>query len=547
MRLAGGSRNHMNKNELCTELENFDIIHEHIESLLELSNIDENSRSETLLVFEALYHDMIERGVPGDTQVIVWKAGFFGSINIRIRFRGKLYVPSSGDEDDISVEQRIMLVYGDRIEHRYHDGSNYLTIVAKRSANMAVRNIAIIMGIAFLSYFVVTSVFAGSEQQEMIRNGVFQVEMLFTKAMLSVGAPVTFFSLLRNLTNMYIRREGDKLMRVIQVRALVSSALSVVLAVFAAFAVQIPMKLVYYGGTTHLGDVLPGKLNVDMDISLSEMFQSIVSSSIFEPFETFSPFPIIVVAILTSYALCSAGNYYEGIKKVVDGCYVLFSKMLTVVMYTLPFFCFMAILEGMLRTGPGAVLYVIGMTVFVPVSMILLAVFYAVRLGIMGINPFPFMKKLGPLLKENLIINSTIEAVPFNTRYCITKYGFDRKRAESVLPMLAQINLDGNCFIITLIALILMFTTGSGISWFDVIMVGLVVFFLSLGAPNQPGSILIGLLVIFNYMNALDIIALAIYAEAIFGSLLSVTNAAGDIVTIAITDKYEKALVLQKR
>jgi hypothetical protein len=41
-------------------------------------------------------------------------------------------------------------------------------------------------------------------------------------------------------------------------------------------------------------------------------------------------------------------------------------------------------------------------------------------------------------------------------------------------------------------------------------------------------------------MNALDIIALAIYAEAIFGSLLSVTNAAGDIVTIAITDKYEK-------
>ena len=247
MRPAGGSRNHMNKHELCTELENFDIIHEHIESLLELSNIDENSKSETLLVFEALYHDMIERGVPGDTQVIVWKAGLFGSVNIRIRFRGKLYVPSSGDNDDISVEQRIMAVYGDRIEHRYHDGSNYLTIVAKRSANMAVRNIAIIMGIAFLTYFVVTSVFAGSEQQEMIRNGVFQVEMLFTKAMLSVGAPVTFFSLLRNLTNMYIRREGDKLMRVIQVRALVSSALSVVLAVFAAFAVQIPMKLVYYG------------------------------------------------------------------------------------------------------------------------------------------------------------------------------------------------------------------------------------------------------------------------------------------------------------
>ena len=530
----------MNKNELCTQLENFEIIHEHIKSLLDHSRIDETSRSETMLVFEALYNDMIDRGVPGDTRIILWKAGSFGSVNIRLQFRGKLYVPSTDDEDEFSVEQRIMHVYGDRIEHRYHDGNNNLTIVVKRSAHMAAGTIGITMGLAILAFLVITSVFKSSEQHEAIRDGVFQGEMLFAKAMLSVGAPVTFFSLLRNLTNMYILREGDSLMRTIQVRALVSSALSVVLAVFAAIAVQFPMKLIYYGGTVKMGDILPGTLNVDMDVSLREMFQSIVSSSIFEPFETFAPFPIIIAAILTSYALCSAGNYFEGIKKVVDGAYVLFSKMLTVVMYTLPFFCFLAMIEGMLRTGPGAVLYVLGMTVFVPVSMIILVLFYAVRLGVMGIDPFQFMKKLGPLIKENMIINSTIEAVPFNTRYCITKYGFNRKRAERVLPMLAQINLDGNCFIITLMALTLMFTTGSGISWFDVIMVGLVVFFLSLGAPNQPGSILIGLLVIFNYMNAMDIIALAIYAEAIFGSLLSAANAAGDIVTIAIAEKYEK-------
>ena len=113
--------------------------------------------------------------------------------------------------------------------------------------------------------------------------------------------------------------------------------------------------------------------------------------------------------------------------------------------------------------------------------------------------------------------------------------------SERVLPMLAQINLDGNCFIITLIALMLMFTTGTGISWLDVAIVGLTVFFLSLGAPNQPGSILIGLLVIFSYMNALDFVALAIFSEAILGPLLSVANAAGDIVTIAITEKQQKA------
>lgn len=531
----------MKKNELCTQLENYDMIHDHIEYLLNLTKADETIRNETLLVFEALYHDMTARGIPKDTQVSLQKAGHFGSVNIRICFEGNLYVPLSGDENDVSVEQKIMSAFGDRIEHRYNDGSNILTLVVTRSAHIAARDIGITMALAILAYFVLTSIFDSSEQHEMIRDGVFQVELLFAKAMISVGAPVTFFSLLRNLTSMYILREGDATMRSVQTNALVSSGLSTVLAIFAAIAVQFPMKLIYYGGTVKMGEVLPGTLNVDMDVSLREMFQSIVSSSIFEPFETFSPFPIIVAAILTSYALCSAGNYFEGIKRVVDGCYVLFSKMLTVVMYTLPFFFFMALLEGMLRAGTGAVLYVLGMTAFVPVSMILLVLFYAFRLGVRGINPFQFMKKLGPLLKENLLINSTIEAVTFNSRYCAKEYGFERKRLDRVLPMLAQINLDGNCFIITLIALTLMFTTGAGILWLDVIMVGLVVFFLSLGAPNQPGSIIIGLLVIFSYMNALDIVALAIYSEAVFGSLLSATNAAGDIVTVAIAEKQEKA------
>lgn len=530
----------MKKSELCTELQNYDEIYGHIKRLLELTDINDTNSSDTLLIFEALYNDMIARGIPGDTQVTVRMAGSFGSVKILLRFGGKLYLPLSYGEEGPSIEQRVMLAYGDRIGNRYYAGSNYLTLVARRSARIAVRTIGIAAALAVAAFFAVTAVF-DSSRQETIREGVFQVEMLFTRVMLGVGAPVTFFSLLSNLTNMYVLREEDSLMRAIQVRALVSSVLSVVLAVFTAIAVQFPMKLIYYGGTVTMGDILPRSMDVDIDLSLGEMVQSVVSSSIFEPFETFAPFPIIVFALLTSAALCSAGSYFESIKKAVDGCYVLFSRMLGVVMYTLPFFFFMAMLEGMLRQGPGAVLYALGMTVLVPVSMIVLVLFYAVWLGAMGINPFQFMKKLGPLLKENVIINSTIEAVPFNIRYCIIRFGFDRKRAEHVLPMLAQINLDGNCFIITLIALMLMFTTGSGNTWFDVIIVGTVVFFLSLGAPNQPGSILIGLLVILSYMEAMDLISLAIYAEAIFGAMLSATNAAGDIVTLAITDKYEKA------
>ena len=83
----------MNKNELSTKLENYETIREHIVGILEKNHIDKRSQNETLLVFEALYNDMIERGIPGNTQVTVWKAGHFGSVNIRIQFRGPFYSP----------------------------------------------------------------------------------------------------------------------------------------------------------------------------------------------------------------------------------------------------------------------------------------------------------------------------------------------------------------------------------------------------------------------------------------------------------------------
>lgn len=60
------------------------MIHDNIEDLLNLTKANETIRNETLLVFEALYHDMTARGIPKDTQISLGKAGHFGSVNIRI-------------------------------------------------------------------------------------------------------------------------------------------------------------------------------------------------------------------------------------------------------------------------------------------------------------------------------------------------------------------------------------------------------------------------------------------------------------------------------
>ena len=108
------------------------------------------------------------------------------------------------------------------------------------------------------------------------------------------------------------------------------------------------------------------------------------------------------------------------------------------------------------------------------------------------------------------------------------------------IPVLAQINLNGNCFIITYISLVIMLASRTDIAWGDIALIALLVFFLSLGAPNQPGSCLIGLLIILKYMDASQLIPLAIYSEVVFGNLLDMINVTGDIVTAAEFDQKYK-------
>jgi Na+/H+-dicarboxylate symporter len=79
--------------------------------------------------------------------------------------------------------------------------------------------------------------------------------------------------------------------------------------------------------------------------------------------------------------------------------------------------------------------------------------------------------------------------------------------------------------------------SGTNYTLLDALIIGALVFFLSLGAPNQPGSCLIGMLIILNYLNVPDLMPMAILCEVFFGGLLNLVNVTGDIVTVVCEEK----------
>lgn len=520
----------MRVGEFRTELKNFRDIRRFIVDTMKSNGATKRDVVETMLVFEALYNDMIDRGISEDKSVLVWGTLSFGDLTMSLGFEDEMFVPME-QSDHEHTEGRVMEAYGDKIEHSYHAGFNTLSIRATRHVSKTMVYSLVAFALALLMYLQMHYAMS-SEMQESIRNQfVFPLERMYTNAVLMVGAPVTFFSLLRNLTDAYILAEKDSGMRKLQARTLETSIISALIALVAGMIIGLVIKGSGATWTLSLSEA---------NVTPGEIIESLFPSSIFTPFETLFPVPLIMLALLTTYAFCHAGKYFDGIRRVVDACYTLFGRMLSVIIYTIPFFFFLAMLDIMLDGGVIQVLEIILLMTVAFLSISLIAVFYVLRLKLSGAEVMPLVRKMGPLLKENLAINSAIDAVPFNIRYCTVNYGMDRKRLEQKLPMLAQLNLDGNCFIITLVTMIFILVTGLSVSWFDILVIIVLVVFLSMGAPNQPGSMLIGMLIIINYLEAFDMIAAAIYCEVFFGSVINLINVEGDIVSVAAEEASEK-------
>ena len=84
-----------------------------------------------------------------------------------------------------------------------------------------------------------------------------------------------------------------------------------------------------------------------------------------------------------------------------------------------------------------------------------------------------------------------------------------------------------------LIGMFYIFASGTQASAADIVVIAALTLFLSLGAPNQPGSILIGTLIILIYLNASDMVCMAIYLEVFFGGMQNLVNVISDIVSVA--------------
>ena len=485
-----------------------------------------------MLVFEALFNELPEQGFDENTLIRISGSNVIGNLVIKLTFEGKPFILPENESD--SPEKLILEAMGDKLNYSYSSGYNTIRITVKRSyQKLYLLNILSIL--CALAVFAVMQFLTDAQWQESLaRDYLAPFEKLFANAMLMIGAPVTFFSLLKNLTDADLVFERSQGAAALRIRTIITSIVAIVLALGASLL----LSMLIHSNRESISELSPQFINWNF----AELVDSIMPSNIFEPFVGASPLPAVIIVVLCAFAMRTTVKYFDILKTGFDAIYSLLCSMLRIIMTALPIFSFITFLDFLLVGGLELFFTYILFFVMVVLSWVSLVLTYAIRLRAHGIPVIAFSKKLLPLIAENLKIGSIIDAVPFNVRYCSKHYGMNRNRIKNSMQISAQLNLDGNCYLIMLVSLLLISFSDINLSWMDIAGISVLVFFLSLGAPNQPGSILIGILIMLQFANAFDMLGMAIAAEVFLGGIQNITNVIGDIVLAAIDNRvYEQS------
>ena len=250
---------------------------------------------------------------------------------------------------------------------------------------------------------------------------------------------------------------------------------------------------------------------------------------------------MIILGIITSIALCSMNRHFSSAMHGIDVIYTLLARMLSIVMCFMPFASFLAVTDLLFSDGFKGLGRCLAYIIALLVGIMLIFVFYIARLLFSGVNIPSFFKKIWPAVIENLKINSSIDAVPYNTRYCSRVLGINAKTLDNELTLLSQINLDGNCFVLVTVTLFAAYAAGEALTPVQVILTVILIMFLSISAPNQPGSILIGLFILKDFIGMNDgFLCDIILIETFLSYMCNLANTMGDIITVVIDDRKNK-------
>ena len=519
--------------------ENFEDVNLFLKEALAQLGMQENTPQENLLICEELFVRACMQNIERDADVIISVERRLGDISITFQFDGDRFIVDLDRLSNRDPGSLILNHYKEKIYTNYRRGINFVSVSARRTNY---KSFVLYTGAAALA--VVLAIVLHLAGDTALRTTIsekilYPIESLFGNAMRIISAPIVLFSMITNLSTVYTfvdrRYETDR-----TIRRLIFASILAILIGFVPFLVYRLLSLDLR--QTLMPVYLSEKLDATM---LLTIFNDLVPPTLSGIFTSMTPFPLLLLSFVSAEAVCLSGKYFDTIKSITDAIYTFLCKVLYIIMLFLPLAFFVSVLHELLTNDVVPILYNYGICILAALlGLVLLFSMSALRIRFRGGKPVTFLRAVLPAMAVNLKINSTIDAVPYNIRFCAKTFGIPTERLRVNLPILAQISQTGNCFFLTLITLSLALLIDVPLTPAASFVLALMIFSLAVGAPGQPGSIMIGMLLMLSFLN-LDLsefLPIIIIAEVLFGSISTFINTMDDIEEVYLDSLPKKLL-----
>lgn len=489
---------------------------------LQTRKVNEKLLNEYRLVIEELATKLIENA-NSDGILTLESYKRFGTHYLRLCCPGSPVILTGTDEKDfggIIIEE-----FRDYLKQSYSSGRNYITFVPSSGSRLPLYCGVLLSTIPV--YLLLQAVLPPESLLYLKDSIAYPIACLFISLIQMLSAPVLFFSIAATCISLQRTFEHDG-----RLYRLFGKYFATTLI---ALGVGIAGWLVY----SHLG-VIPDNSHLQdvsadiMGSGFADVISQFVTPNIVLPFTITNPIPLLLLAILLGVASGSVfGMEGKTLCHLVDTMDKLFERMLAIAYMLLPFFLFFSLLSGLLLDGLNYLVTLIHcLILYVPLFLVMLLV-YVVQLAINGINLPEFWKKYKPLIIENLKIGSNIDALPYNKRMLSRLNRGNGSMIQKSLLLGTMVNMDGNCLMLSGFTFIFASSCGITFNLTSIIACIFIIMLISLGIPNQPGSLILGLGFLSGYLGiSAEVYTPIIITEALFGWLCSFVNSIGDVTTV---------------
>lgn len=184
------------------------------------------------------------------------------------------------------------------------------------------------------------------------------------------------------------------------------------------------------------------------------------------------------------------------------------------------------------------------------VALLLFVLFFGYALVVKlttGLNPLPFVKKIGKVALFGFSTSSSAATLPLNLRTATEELGVREEIASFVLPLGMTVNMDGTAIMQVIATIFIAGCAGYSLNLPTLVLIGVLAIIASVGTPAAPGAgavILFTILSGVGFNNELTLMAysLILAINRPIEMLVTALNVVGDSACAMAVAKSENAL-----